>query len=163
MEGFPGWRTDPTGRHQERWFDSAGVPTVLVRNDGYESTDEGRAASGVATAGKPTPEGETGPTMKSWAEPSTVNADTYTRLRLVSRYTASATSEDTLHPPESIEAVPPPGSPPVTRRKLQLVAYSFRLCARRSIDRGERCCGRAAQRGGQVDEGLQHGGEGLSR
>jgi len=95
MEGFPGWRTDPTGRHQERWFDSAGVPTVLVRNDGYESTDEGPAASGSATAGKPTPEDKSGPSMKSWAEPSTMNSDTYTRL--VSRYRASATSEDTLH------------------------------------------------------------------
>lgn len=49
MEGFPGWQTDPTGRHQERYFDSAGVPTGLVRDDGYESTDEDWTASDIQT------------------------------------------------------------------------------------------------------------------
>jgi len=35
-----GWRPDPSGRHQERYFNAEGVPTRLVRNDGFESTDE---------------------------------------------------------------------------------------------------------------------------
>jgi len=40
MGEFPGWQPDPSGRHQERYFDHAGAPTRLVRNHGFESTDE---------------------------------------------------------------------------------------------------------------------------
>ena len=41
MEDTAGWRPDPTGRHEERYFRSPGIPTNWVRNDGIESTDEG--------------------------------------------------------------------------------------------------------------------------
>ena len=41
MEDAAGWRADPTGRHQERYFRSTGVPTTRVRNNGIESADEG--------------------------------------------------------------------------------------------------------------------------
>jgi len=40
MGEYPGWQPDPSGRHQERYFDHAGAPTRLVRNHAFESTDE---------------------------------------------------------------------------------------------------------------------------
>jgi hypothetical protein len=40
MEDGEGWRHDPTGRHQERYFRSPGIPTTRVRNDGVEANDE---------------------------------------------------------------------------------------------------------------------------
>ncbi len=63
MADAAGWRPDPTGRHQERYFKSSGVPTNVVRNDGVESTDEGPSGrgnastptSGLANATKPAP------------------------------------------------------------------------------------------------------------
>jgi uncharacterized protein HemX len=39
MTDFPGWHSDPTGRHPERYFDSSGLPTPLVRSGGQEFTD----------------------------------------------------------------------------------------------------------------------------
>jgi hypothetical protein len=41
MPDYPGWYQDPTGRHPERYFDSNGLPTQLVRNGGHEFTDTG--------------------------------------------------------------------------------------------------------------------------
>lgn len=38
MEDLHGWNTDPSGRHQERYF-SGGQPTTLVRDAGRESHD----------------------------------------------------------------------------------------------------------------------------
>jgi hypothetical protein len=49
MEDTAGWRPDPTGRHEERYFRSPGIPTNRVRNDGIESTDEGPADRGSAS------------------------------------------------------------------------------------------------------------------
>ena len=43
MNHYPGWYQDPTGRHQERYFNSDGVPTQFVRNQGSESWDDGPA------------------------------------------------------------------------------------------------------------------------
>ena len=40
MEDGEGWRRDPTGRHQERYFRGPGIPTTRVRNDGIEANDE---------------------------------------------------------------------------------------------------------------------------
>lgn len=39
MADYPGWYQDPTGRHPERYFDSSGLPTQLVRSGGHEFTD----------------------------------------------------------------------------------------------------------------------------
>jgi hypothetical protein len=50
MEDSAGWKPDPTGRHEERYFRSPGIPTNRVRNDGIESTDEGPADRGSASA-----------------------------------------------------------------------------------------------------------------
>ena len=49
MEDTAGWRPDPTGRHEERYFRSPGIPTNWVRNDGIESTDEGPSDRGPAS------------------------------------------------------------------------------------------------------------------
>jgi hypothetical protein len=35
-----GWRRDPWGIHEERWFCVDGAPTKLVRDRGCESYDE---------------------------------------------------------------------------------------------------------------------------
>src|ERR1700722_19989532 len=35
--GISGWRAGPHGMHQERYFNTSGEPTGLVRNDGFES------------------------------------------------------------------------------------------------------------------------------
>ncbi len=43
MNHYPGWYQDPTGRHQERYFNSDGIPTQFVRNEGTESWDDGPA------------------------------------------------------------------------------------------------------------------------
>ena len=37
MDEISGWRADPFGVHQERFFDWKGAPTHVVRNDGHES------------------------------------------------------------------------------------------------------------------------------
>jgi hypothetical protein len=49
MEDTAGWRPDPTGRHEERYFRSPGIPTNRVRNDGIETTDEGPSNRGSAS------------------------------------------------------------------------------------------------------------------
>jgi hypothetical protein len=41
MTDYPGWNRDPTGRHPERYFDSNGALTQLVRNGQHEFTDSG--------------------------------------------------------------------------------------------------------------------------
>ena len=45
MDDQSGWRRDPTGRHQERYFRASGIPTDQVRDGGIESTDEDRVES----------------------------------------------------------------------------------------------------------------------
>jgi hypothetical protein len=45
MDDHSGWKPDPTGRHQERFFTANGLPTNQVRNNGVETKDEDRAAS----------------------------------------------------------------------------------------------------------------------
>ncbi len=47
MGNQSGWRPDPSGRNQERYFDLDGSATHLVRNDGVEST-EGSSPSGLS-------------------------------------------------------------------------------------------------------------------
>jgi hypothetical protein len=39
MGHFPGWYPDPSGRHQERYFNSDAVSTQRVRDNGFESMD----------------------------------------------------------------------------------------------------------------------------
>ena len=39
MAENPGWRADPLGRHEERYFKGSGEATPLVRNNGLESYD----------------------------------------------------------------------------------------------------------------------------
>jgi hypothetical protein len=53
MDDLSGWYPDPTGRHQERYFNAAGIPTNLIRNDGHESTDEDRVASAASRPEEP--------------------------------------------------------------------------------------------------------------
>ena len=45
MDGHSNWQTDPTRRHQERYFNDNGIPTDRVRDDGIEFTDEDRVES----------------------------------------------------------------------------------------------------------------------
>jgi hypothetical protein len=52
---YPGWYHDPTGRHQERYFNSDGVPTQFVRNEGSESWDDGPAFPVEAPLAPPRP------------------------------------------------------------------------------------------------------------
>jgi hypothetical protein len=49
MEDTAGWRPDPTGRHEERYFRTPGIPTNRVRNGGIASTDEGPSDRGSAS------------------------------------------------------------------------------------------------------------------
>jgi hypothetical protein len=53
MDDQSGWRPDPTGRHQERYFRVSGIPTDQVRDDGIESTDEDRVESAATHQGHP--------------------------------------------------------------------------------------------------------------
>jgi len=53
MDGHSGWQPDPTGRHQERYFNDNGIPTDLVRDDGIEFTDEDRVESNATQQGPP--------------------------------------------------------------------------------------------------------------
>lgn len=48
MDDQSGWQPDPTGRHQERYFRSNGIPTDQVRDGGIESTDEDRLESAAS-------------------------------------------------------------------------------------------------------------------
>jgi hypothetical protein len=52
---YPGWYQDPTGRHQERYFNSDGIPTQFVRNQGSESWDDGPASPVDAPAASQRP------------------------------------------------------------------------------------------------------------
>ena len=99
MGGFPGWQTDPTERHQERYFDSAGVPTALVRNDGIEFTDEDR----VTTSGNSSPMVEDSELAPSPTEQPTGNGGratppANTDALLVSRYKALTLPNTTCSP-----------------------------------------------------------------
>lgn len=53
MDDPSGWRPDPTGRHQERYFRASGIPTDHVRDGGIESTDEDRVESAATHQGHP--------------------------------------------------------------------------------------------------------------
>ena len=53
MDEQSGWRPDPTGRHQERYFRASGIPTDHVRDGGIESTDEDRVESATTHQGNP--------------------------------------------------------------------------------------------------------------
>jgi hypothetical protein len=118
MGETPGWQTDPTGRHQERYFDSAGAPTGLVRNDGLESTDEDQGASGIAPFGQASPEAETKPIAQSWTALSTVRPDTDPTL--ISAHTAPVTAGGTLQlrgPSEAVTLPSPPQIVTIRRRR----------------------------------------------
>src|ERR1700683_2318093 len=39
MADYPGGEQDPTGRHPERYFDSNGITTQIVRGNGLECMD----------------------------------------------------------------------------------------------------------------------------
>ena len=55
MNHYPGWYQDPTGRHQERYFNSDGIPTQFVRNQGAESWDDGPVGTVDAPVGSQKP------------------------------------------------------------------------------------------------------------
>ena len=55
MNHYPGWYQDPTGRHQERYFNSDGIPTQFVRNQGAESWDDGPVRPVDVPVGSPMP------------------------------------------------------------------------------------------------------------
>jgi len=112
MEDAAGWRTDPTGRHQERYFRSSGVPTTRVRNDGIESTDEGPSGGGATSL--PTPG------LAKTTQPAPISSRDVTRRgtdktgsthTLVASYRAPMVDEASLQstqPGEEVAASLPP-------------------------------------------------------
>jgi hypothetical protein len=118
MEGFPGWQTDPTGRHQERYFDSAGVPTGLVRNDGFQFIDD-RAASGIQTTGNSSPMRKDGKPAPRFAEQPTgqVDGDTvaHTDSLLASLHKSLGPSDHYSQPVAPAPAVIQSGPPAIVR------------------------------------------------
>jgi hypothetical protein len=125
MDDQSGWYPDPTGRHQERYFNAAGIPTNLVRNDGRESADEDRVAS--ATTGSndsrviaqriPTPTAT--PPSTERADPSAQSSGT---LRVpLARYSAAPPDPSPDDPTGQVAAVSPQRSAPAyeSRRSLR--------------------------------------------
>ena len=53
MDDQSGWRADPTGRHQERYFRPNGIPTNHVRDGGIEFIDQDRAESAATHQDQP--------------------------------------------------------------------------------------------------------------
>ncbi len=54
IEVLQGWRPDPYGRYEERYF-SGGVATALVRTDRVEASDEPIGALGTFVPAEPAP------------------------------------------------------------------------------------------------------------
>jgi len=90
MDDGSGWKPDPTGRHQERFFTANGIPTNRVRNDGVEATDEDRVASASSQelrriVARPIPPPSSTGVTKPWNE-----------TRLISRHVSPA-DPDPMH------------------------------------------------------------------
>ena len=100
MGGFPSWQTDPTGRHQERYFNNEGIPTESVRNDGIESIDEGPSAMDSST---PSP---TDSTVAIVGPPAAANQSLET-ASLVARYRAPMVETPNTQLNRAVEASPP--------------------------------------------------------
>jgi hypothetical protein len=49
MAENPGWRADPLGSHEERYFNRRGAATPIVRNDGIETIENWEYADGSGT------------------------------------------------------------------------------------------------------------------
>ena len=109
MEEDEGWRPDPTGRHQERYFRGPGIPTTRVRNDGIESNDEdpsdhvGTSAhtAGLVYATNPAPIPQSANT--------TIGTD-LTGSTLVASYRAPATDTTGSQSELKVEATMPPSA-----------------------------------------------------
>jgi uncharacterized protein DUF2510 len=52
VDHLQGWQPDPYGRYEHRYFSAAGEPTVLVRDGGVESRDEGPSETPTVDAGQ---------------------------------------------------------------------------------------------------------------
>ena len=123
MEGFPGWQTDPTGRHQERYFNSEGVPTKSVRNDGLESIDEGPSAMGTS-APVPTDDIVTNAVPPSVVSPVAANQPPET-ASLVASYRAPMVEAPDTQVNAADEALPATSDSHSRATSAQLVAHSF--------------------------------------
>jgi hypothetical protein len=117
MDDHSGWYPDPTGRHQERYFNAAGIPTNLIRNDGLESTDEDRVASAARAADEPRVVAQRipGPApAKGPAEPAIPPAAPGGSPRVpLARYTAPEPDPQSDEPTGQVVAVSSPQSTPV--------------------------------------------------
>jgi hypothetical protein len=112
MDDHSGWYPDPTGRHQERYFNAAGIPTNLIRNDGHESRDEDRVASAASS-------GETRVVAQRIPNPSSTQAGAESPAPLarsdgsqrvpVARYTAPEPASNFTDPTGQVAAVDPTG------------------------------------------------------
>jgi hypothetical protein len=112
MDDQSGWYPDPTGRHQERYFNAAGIPTNLIRNDGRESADEDRVAS-TATGSTdsrviaqriPAPASAPTPTAADRADPAPHANDTLPVP--LARYSAPQPDASPDDPTGQVAAVP---------------------------------------------------------
>ena len=103
MDDQSGWRPDPTGRHQERYFRASGIPTDHVRDGGIESTDEDRVESAATHQGDPRVIARriTQPSSKSGPSEVTIPQarSAQTQRVLVTRYAAPADVDSTQDAP----------------------------------------------------------------
>ena len=103
MDDQSGWRPDPTGRHQERYFPASGIPTDHVRDGGIESTDEDRVESAATHQGDPRVIARRITQPSSTSGPSEVTIPqarpAQTQRVLVTRYAAPADVDSTQDAP----------------------------------------------------------------
>jgi hypothetical protein len=128
MAETPGWRDDPFGQHQERFFNRSGEPTRLVRNDGVQTlSPQAEMPSSIGAADTP-------PTPPDAARdgPSTNDSDSAV-LSTASNEPQKLGVHDTkptVHPPLVGSALPVTDAhtSPKARRKrsrLELVILSL--------------------------------------
>jgi hypothetical protein len=126
MDDHSGWYPDPTGRHQERYFNAAGIPTNLIRNDGHEAPDEDRVVSATTASG------ETRVVARRIPDPSSTQTSAQTPVSAgqpgspsqvpLTRYTAPAPEKDPRsdEPTGQVAAVSTQSSSPVIESRRSL-------------------------------------------
>jgi hypothetical protein len=87
MDEICGWRADPFGVHQERFFDLNGDPTHVVRDDGHESYEPPESNDLILNHDKPSGAADV---VTKATEPNPSALDTHTAMTpiLVSQYRA---------------------------------------------------------------------------
>ena len=115
MEEDEGWRPDPTGRHQERYFRGPGIPTTRVRNHGIEANDEEPSDSVGTSAHTAGLVYTTNPAPIPQGGNTTIGTD-LTGSTLVASYRAPATETTGSQVSElKVEATAPPSTVVVVR------------------------------------------------